>query len=84
METKLEHYIAKDEYDLILYVCGNDAIERHLKRNYEHVLETSPQVRFAKKRGLIYFTLLKNLQTDFNKAIFEGVNDDFSFEEIAS
>ncbi len=83
VELKLEHYIAKNEYDLILYVCGNDAIERHLKRIYEHVLETSPQVRFTKKRGLIYFTQLQNLKADFKKAVFIGPNDDFYFQEIA-
>ena len=83
LELKLEHYIAKNEYDLTFYACGNDAIERHLKRIYEHVLETSPLVRFTKKPGLIYFTQLQNLKADFKKAIFTRPNDDFSFQEIA-
>ena len=79
---KLEHYIAKSGYDLVLYVCGTESIYNSIKRNYSRVIANSAAVKFANEKAGIYVCMLYDLKSDFMHAVFKSHHDEFSISQL--
>jgi DNA-binding Lrp family transcriptional regulator len=77
---KLEHYISKSGYDLVLYICGTSSIYSQILRQYQSVMASSPAVKFADQKAEIYVCLLSDLKADFMKVNFKSLDGDFSMD----
>jgi hypothetical protein len=82
VRSKLEHYIAKTNYSLILYICSDTKLYQKIQCHYKWVLAHSSAVKFAKRKAKIYFCTYDKLKEDFDKAKFKGLSDEFSMGEI--
>ena len=83
LRDKIEHYVARSGYQLVLYICGNPAIYRAVERAVRYNERNSPSVKFAKNPAQIYLVDLVDLQEDFGKAIFKAEGDSFSFNDFS-
>lgn len=82
MRSKIEHYLTKSGYDFVIYICGDQKIFEHVRRNHQFVLQTSPAVKFAEKEVPIYQGLIFDLKRGFLKARFLGQKDEFALEQF--
>ena len=77
VRKKLEYYITKSPYELVIYVCGNEATFRALMRNYHFILSHSSNVKFANSKAPIYFSSLFECKADLPNAQMKGIDNSF-------
>jgi hypothetical protein len=82
IQSKLEHYIAKSNYDFVLYVCGKESVFNKLFRNYRDVYANSPKIKFSEKRNPIYFCALHRCKLDLLNTKISSIHDSFTLSQF--
>jgi hypothetical protein len=81
---KFEGHITNPDYDFVFYIVEGRSLLDRLWEVYENVRENSSRVKSEKTQNGIYFIELSELRKSALKAEFKGIDDSFSFQDLAA